>query len=91
SMVEDYRIARQINGAAAEVNNVNIQRERFIEELETLVLLYELVCCRVLKFQCCMVVCLIGSPVSAIAGVVIVTSLVVHTPLCVMFLKYVEQ
>nr|GEX29190.1 hypothetical protein [Tanacetum cinerariifolium] len=36
SIVEDYRIARQINGAAAEVNNVNIQKERFIEELETL-------------------------------------------------------
>nr|GEV82191.1 hypothetical protein [Tanacetum cinerariifolium] len=36
SMVEDYGIARQINRMAMEVNNVNIQRERFIEELETL-------------------------------------------------------
>nr|GEX88114.1 hypothetical protein [Tanacetum cinerariifolium] len=33
---QDYGIARQINMMAAEVNNVNIQRERFIEKLETL-------------------------------------------------------
>nr|GEZ54026.1 hypothetical protein [Tanacetum cinerariifolium] len=87
SMVEDYESARQINRMAAEVNNINIQRERFIEELETLGTRYvlgkmaeflreiqrkddEMVMDFALAFS--------GSPVSVIAGVIIVTSLVLN-------------
>ncbi|GJZ06888.1 hypothetical protein Tco_0540681 [Tanacetum coccineum] len=36
SMGEDYRIAGQINRVAAEVNSVTMQRERFLEELDSL-------------------------------------------------------
>nr|GEW29590.1 hypothetical protein [Tanacetum cinerariifolium] len=36
SMCEDYRLASEINRVATEVNSVTMQRERFLEELDSL-------------------------------------------------------
>ncbi|GKF38954.1 hypothetical protein Tco_0119015, partial [Tanacetum coccineum] len=36
SMGEDYRLASEIYRVAAEVNNVTMQRESFLEELDSL-------------------------------------------------------
>ncbi|GKC86637.1 hypothetical protein Tco_1147286 [Tanacetum coccineum] len=36
SIGEDYRIAREINGVALELSNVVIEKDRFLEELDSL-------------------------------------------------------
>ncbi|GJR39745.1 hypothetical protein Tco_1215429 [Tanacetum coccineum] len=36
SMVDDYRLAGEINRAAIEVNNVVMQKDQFLEELDNL-------------------------------------------------------